>query len=59
MNRLMEKWLVEEVDARGQVLYSEVFETTVEAYEMYKQLTEARFDTVVSVTKQTKKLLTE
>ena len=60
MNGNVETWIVEEVDTTtGRKTYSQVFTDRNEAYETYKYLSETNPNTLVSVTRQTKRLLTE
>ena len=60
MSGNIETWLVEEVDTTtGRKTFSQVFTDRIEAYETYKYLSESKPDTLVSVTKQTKRLLVE
>ena len=60
MNGNVETWIVEEVDTTtGRKTYSQIFNDRNEAYETYKYLSETNPNTLVSVTRQTKRLLTE
>lgn len=60
MNGNIEAWIVEEVDtATGRKTFSQVYNDRTEAYETYKYLSETNSNTLVSMTKQTKRLLVE
>jgi hypothetical protein len=60
MSKNVESWIVEEVDTQsGRKLYSQSFTDRQEAYDVYKQLSESNPNTLVSVTKNTKRLLVE
>lgn len=60
MNGNVETWIVEEVDTTtGQKTFSQVYTDRIEAYETYKYLSETNANTLVSMTKQTKRLLVE
>jgi len=54
------KWLVEEKDSdTGEVTYSQEFISFDEAMTVYRDLTNRRDDTLVSIEKSEKKLLME
>lgn len=59
MSKNVIKWIVEEVDRTGRITFRETYEDSGEAFDVYKQLTERNKDTVVSVTRDTKRFLTE
>lgn len=60
MSKNVESWIVEEVDTQsGKKLYCQTFNDRQEAYEVYKQLSENNSDTLVSVTRNIKRLLVE
>jgi len=61
MNKEIGSWLVEEVDPKtNQKTFSQEYDSSSEAYEMYDQLVKENPNTMVSVTRQKgKRLLVE
>jgi L-rhamnose isomerase len=59
MSKRIETWIVEETDTSGKTVFSQPFDSYIEAKEIYEDLKNKSSDNCISMTRQTKKLLVE